>query len=290
MKVLVIGGSGMAGQTISLYLSSKKHIVDVIVRRKDFKLDNCSVIVSDVTNFSRLEEIIVNGNYDLIVNAVGILNKDAEKNKDQTVLVNSYLPHFLVKITKDMKTKIIHISTDCVFSGLKGNYKEDDLKDGNTFYDISKSLGEINDDKNATLRTSIIGPDSNVNGIGLFNWFMKQDRELNGFTKSIWTGITTITLAKAIEKAYEQNLIGLYNLVNNTPISKFSLVSIFNEVFKENKLIINEVDGNVQNKSLVDTRKDFDFVVPTYEEMIKEMRDWIIDYKKYYSHYGEVNE
>ena len=290
MKVLVIGGSGMAGQTISLYLSSKKHIVDVIVRRKDFKLDNCSVIVSDVTNFSRLEEIIVNGNYDLIVNAVGILNKDAEINKDQAVLVNSYLPHFLVKITKDMKTKIIHISTDCVFSGLKGNYKEDDLKDGNTFYDISKSLGEINDDKNATLRTSIIGPDSNVNGIGLFNWFMKQDRELNGFTKSIWTGITTITLAKAIEKAYEQNLIGLYNLVNNTPISKFSLVSIFNEVFKENKLIINEVDGNVQNKSLVDTRKDFDFVVPIYEEMIKEMRDWIIDYKKYYSHYGEVNE
>lgn len=290
MKVLVIGGSGMAGQTISLYLSSKKHIVDVIVRRKDFKLDNCSVIVSDVTNFSRLEEIIVNSNYDLIVNAVGILNKDAEINKDQTVLVNSYLPHFLVKITKNMKTKIIHISTDCVFSGLKGNYKEDDLKDGNTFYDISKSLGEINDDKNATLRTSIIGPDSNVNGIGLFNWFMKQDRELNGFTKSIWTGITTITLAKAIEKAYEQNLIGLYNLVNNTPISKFSLVSIFNEVFKENKLIINEVDGNVQNKSLVDTRKDFDFVVPTYEEMIKEMRDWIIDYKKYYSHYGEVNE
>lgn len=290
MKVLVIGGSGMAGQTISLYLSSKKHIVDVIVRRKDFKLDNCSVIVSDVTNFSRLEEIIVNGNYDLIVNAVGILNKDAEENKDQTVLVNSYLPHFLVKITKDMETKIIHISTDCVFSGLKGNYKEDDLKDGNTFYDISKSLGEINDDKNLTLRTSIIGPDSNVNGIGLFNWFMKQDREINGFTKSIWTGITTITLAKAIEKAYEQNLIGLYNLVNNTPISKFSLVSIFNEVFKENKLIINEVDGNVQNKSLVDTRKDFDFVVPTYEEMIKEMRDWILDQKKYYSHYGEVNE
>lgn len=290
MKVLVIGGSGMAGQTISLYLSSKKHIVDVIVRRKDFKLDNCSVIVSDVTNFSRLEEIIVNGNYDLIVNAVGILNKDAEINKDQAVLVNSYLPHFLVKITKDMKTKIIHISTDCVFSGLKGNYKEDDLKDGNTFYDISKSLGEINDDKNATLRTSIIGPDSNVNGIGLFNWFMKQDREINGFTKSIWTGITTITLAKAIEKAYEQNLIGLYNLVNNTPISKFSLVNIFNEVFKENKLIVNKVDGNVQNKSLVDTRKDFDFVVPTYEEMIKEMRDWIIDYKKYYSHYGEVNE
>src|SRR5699024_5151046 len=136
--------------------------------------------------------------YDAIINAVGILNKDAEENKSHAVLLNSYLPHYISNLTKDMNTKVIHMSTDCVFSGKVGSYKEDSLRDGQTFYDRSKALGELENDKDLTFRNSIIGPDMNKNGIGLFNWFMKQNGYIKGFNKAIWTGVTTLTLAKAM--------------------------------------------------------------------------------------------
>src|SRR5699024_1115052 len=108
------------------------------------------------------------------------------------------------------KTKIIHMSTDCVFSGKIGNYKEDSLRDGETFYDRSKALGELDNQKDLTFRNSIIGPDINENGIGLFNWFMKQEGSINGYSKAIWTGVTTLTLAKAMDSALKEDLVGIY--------------------------------------------------------------------------------
>ena len=92
------------------------------------------------------------------------------------------------------------MSTDCVFSGKTGWYSETSSRDGETFYDRSKALGELENNKDLTFRNSIIGPDLNKNGIGLFNWFMKQEGQIYGFTKAIWTGVTTLTLAKAMER------------------------------------------------------------------------------------------
>ena len=101
------------------------------------------------------------------------------------------------------------MSTDCVFSGKTGGYDESSLRDGETFYDRSKALGELENQKDLTFRNSIIGPDLNEEGIGLFNWFMKQTGEINGYTKAMWTGVTTLTLAKAMESAVQQGLTGL---------------------------------------------------------------------------------
>lgn len=282
MKLLILGGTGMAGHTISIYFKEAGHDVTAFTRRK---IDYCQNIIGDITDFKALKEIILSTEYDAIINAVGILNQDAEDSKSSAVLINSYLPHFLSDITKNRKTKIIHMSTDCVFSGKEGNYSESSFKDGETFYDRSKALGEIDNSKDLTFRNSIIGPDMSENGIGLFNWFMKQEGTINGFTKAIWTGVTTITLAKAMEKALEENVTGLYNLVNNEVISKYELLNLFNTHLKNNTVRILESDKVSLNKSLVNTRTDFSFEVPSYKDMVIEMKEWIENHKEYYQHY-----
>jgi len=282
MKLLILGATGMAGHTLSIYLKEVGHDVTAFSRRK---FDYCNHIKGDVTDFPFLNYVIEDGNYDAIINAVGILNKDAEDNKSVAVLLNSYLPHYLSEVTQDIKTKVIHMSTDCVFSGQVGNYTEDSFKDGQTFYDQSKGLGEINNNKDLTIRTSIIGPDMSEEGIGLLNWFMKQERQVNGFTQAIWTGVTTLTLAQAMNKALEEDLTGLYHLVNNEKINKFELLTLFNKHIKDQPVTISASDTPMPDKSLINTRNDFSFMVPSYEQMIIEMKEWIRNHKDLYPHY-----
>ena len=154
-----------------------------------------------------------------------------------------------------------------------------------TFYDRSKALGELDNNKDLTFRNSIIGPDMNENGIGLFNWFMKQDNQISGFTKAIWTGVTTLTLAKAMEQALKENLTGLYNLVNNETINKYELLNLFNKYTREKQIDILPSDKVSLDKSLINNRKDFSFNVPSYEIMVTEMKEWIDNHKNFYPHY-----
>jgi len=284
MNVLVLGATGMAGHTISIYFVEAGHDVTAFSRSK---FEYCKNITGDITDFNYLKKVVKEGNYDAIINAIGILNKDAEDNKSLAVLLNSYLPHYLSDITKDMKTRVIHMSTDCVFSGKTGGYLETSFRDGETFYDRSKALGELENKKDLTFRNSIVGADRNMNGIGLFNWFMKQEGQVNGFTKAIWTGVTTFTLAKAMEKALEENLTGLYNLVNNETISKFELLKLFNKHLKGDTITILPSDAAAVDKSLINNRNDFSFVVPSYEQMVIEMKAWIENHKELYPHYFE---
>lgn len=282
MKVLVLGGTGMAGHTISMHFKEVGHDVTTFSRSK---VDYCKNINGDITDFKSLKNIIREGQYDAVINAIGILNQDAEDNKSTAVLLNSYLPHFLSDTTKDMKTKIIHMSTDCVFSGKTGSYSETSFRDGETFYDRSKALGELENNKDLTFRNSIIGPDMSEKGIGLFNWFMKQEGQINGFTKAIWTGVTTLTLAKAMEQALKENLTGLYNLVNNETISKYELLKLFNQYMKNNEIEILPSDKLSLDKSLINNRTDFSFKVPSYEMMVAEMKEWIDNHSEFYPHY-----
>lgn len=282
MKILVLGATGMVGHVIAIYLNEQGHEVTALSRRYFPYTKN---IIGEVTNLSFLEKTIKKGDFDVIINCIGVLNQNAEENKHQAVFLNSFLPHFLSDLTKDLKIKVIHISTDYVFSGKGGNYNENSFKDGEAFYDRTKSLGELDNSKDLTFRNSIIGPDINEGGRGLFNWFMNQHGEINGYTKVMWTGVTTITLAKAIERALEENLIGLYNLVNNKSISKLDLLMLINDYMKDNSVKIIGSDIVVSDRSLINSRDDFSFVVPSYKEMIIEMKRWIIDHKEIYTHY-----
>jgi dTDP-4-dehydrorhamnose reductase len=282
MKLLILGGTGMAGHTISIYFKEAGHDVVAFSRSK---VDYCKNVNGDITDFENLKKLINEGQYDAIINAIGILNQDAEDHKSNAVLLNSYLPHFLSDTTKEMKTRVIHMSTDCVFSGKTGGYTETSLRDGETFYDRSKALGELENNKDLTFRNSIIGPDMSERGIGLFNWFMKQEGQINGFTKAIWTGVTTLTLAKAMEQALKENLTGLYNLVNNETISKYELLKLFNKYMREDQIEILPSDNLSLDKSLINNRTDFSFKVPSYEAMVAEMKEWIESHKELYPHY-----
>lgn len=282
MKILVLGGTGMAGHTISIYFKELGYDVTVF-SRNPFKY--CKNINGNITDFDNLKMVINDGQYDAIINAIGILNQDAEDNKSNAVLLNSYLPHFLSDYTKNKKTKIIHMSTDCVFSGKTGGYSEKSFRDGETFYDRSKALGEIDNKKDLTFRNSIIGPDMNQEGIGLFNWFMNQNGKINGYTEAIWTGVTTLTLAKAMEQALKEDLTGLYNLVNNECINKYELLKLFNMHMRDSQIEILKNEKLTLNKSLINNRKDFLFEVPSYKIMIQEMKEWIVIHKDLYPHY-----
>lgn len=282
MKFLVLGCNGMAGHMISLYMKEYGH--DVF----GFSLDKpryVEGIAGNATNTELLRDLITNGKYDSVINCIGILNQFAEKNKALATFLNSYLPHFLAEVTEGTDTQIIHMSTDCVFSGKRGEYTESDLRDGETFYDRSKALGELEYGKNITLRNSIVGPDINQNGIGLLNWFMQQKGEVNGFTKAMWTGQTTLQLAKTMEVAAKEKAHGLFNTVPDHSISKYDLLKLFNHYLRDDAVTINPVEGINADKSLKRTRFEFSYMIPDYEVMVAELAQWINRHKELYPHY-----
>lgn len=281
MKVLVLGAAGMAGHVMCLYFREKGHQVTGISRKP---ISYCENIILNLNHLDQLKGIIYQGKFDVIINCAGILNKNVDKDLAEGIFINSYLPHKLAEILVDTPTKLIHLSTDCVFSGKSGNYTEDAHKDADSFYGRTKALGEVVDNRNLTIRTSIIGPDYNVNGIGLFNWFMKQQDTVSGYKDAIWTGVTTIVLAKAVEAAIQQNITGLYHLVNNNSIDKYSLLNLFNGI--RNNPIKIKIDDSVHiNKSLVNTRRDFNFNIDSYDVMVRELRMWIDKYHDMYPQY-----
>lgn len=282
MKFLILGATGMAGHTIAIYLQEQGHDVTAFSKNK---FPYCKNINGDATDKDLLRDILIKNNYNVVVNCIGVLNTDCDREPSRAVYLNSYLPHFISDTLQNTSTKLIHMSTDCVFSGKLGSYDENSFKDGETFYDRTKALGEVVDSKNLTFRNSIIGPDIKENGIGLFNWFMKQNSTINGYTKAIWTGVTTLTLAKAMEKAATENLTGLYNLVNNESITKFDLLKLFNKHMRSSFLTIEPSESVNLNKSLINKRRDFSFIVPSYEDMIIEMKEWIYNHKELYPHY-----
>lgn len=282
-KVLVLGSSGMAGHVIVKYLSEDKKL-DVYNINDKCPVNDRTVIM-DVSNISVFEEYLERNSFDVIINCIGVLNQSAERFKDKAILLNSYLPHFIEQKYAETETRLIHLSTDCVFSGRAGSYTENAFRDGDTFYDRTKAVGEVINDKDLTFRMSIIGPDMNIGGIGLFNWLMGCNGAINGYLNAIWTGVTTIELAKAIKASICGRLTGLYHLVPYAAISKYELLMKIKELFGLEHIIINKFENTLVDKSLINTRKDFAYEIPAYDEMLKEMRDWINNNKYLYPHY-----
>ena len=282
MKFLICGCNGMAGHTIALYLKEQGHEVFGFDIKKSDLIDS---VAGNAMDGEFVTKLIKDGNYDTVINCIGILNKAAENHKALATYLNSYFPHLLAELTEGTNTQVIHMSTDCVFSGKKGEYKETDFQDGDTFYDRSKALGELNDDKNITLRNSIVGPDINPKGIGLLNWFMQQNGEVNGYTKAMWTGQTTLQLAKTMEYAAKTRAHGLVNAVPDKSISKYELLKLFNKYMRNDELVINPVEGINADKSLKRTNFEMDYIIPDYETMVKELAVWMKKHKELYPHY-----
>ncbi|MFZ0443127.1 MAG: SDR family oxidoreductase [Bacillus sp. (in: firmicutes)] len=272
MKILILGGKGMAGHVITAYLKQKPEY-NVLYTSKD-RNDRAGIYL-DVTDSTKLEEVIDRIKPDITVNCVGILNDYANNNTKLAFQVNSLLPHQLEKLTERNNGKLIHISTDCVFLGTKGGYTEKDTPDGTSFYAQSKQLGEIISDKHLTIRTSIIGPELKENGIGLFLWFMKQKGKIKGYEKVYWNGVTTLVLAKAIENMIKNEITGLYHLGSNQKISKYRLLCMIMEIFNKTDVEIIPDSNIVLDRTIKSTRTDYHYQIPTYEIMMKELKGWM---------------
>jgi len=277
----------MAGHTISLYLKEQGHNVLGFDRRESQLVKS---IAGDAFDTKSIQSVIREGKFDTVINCIGVLNQFAENNHELAAFLNSYFPHFLAKATEGTDIQVIHMTTDCVFSGKKGSYTEHDLRDGESFYDRSKALGELDDDKNLSLRNSIVGADINPKGIGLLNWFMNNTRGeypvVNGYTKAMWTGQCTYQLAKTMEAAAKDRVHGLINAVPYTDISKYELLKLFNKYFRRGRVTINPIEGVNADKSLKRTNWDWEYMIPDYETMVREMSEWIFKHKELYPHYN----
>lgn len=278
-KVMILGAGGMAGHMIYHYLQATQKYEIYPFYHQGGQIQE----QIDAVDLVKLREKIMSLSPDIIINAIGILNKQSEEAPLLTAYINTFLPRFLQWIGEKAHSKLITISTDCVFSGKKGDYTETDVKDAEDMYGLSKNFGEIIDTKNLTIRTSIIGPEIK-NGTGLFQWFMTQAGEVKGYTQVYWGGVTTLMLAKAIEGAIDEEMTGLYQLTNNQKISKFALLQLIQKVFEKEDVQLVEEGSKVSDKSLKALQNFDGIIVPGYLEMLEALKMWMDSHKELYTH------
>lgn len=279
--VLIMGGTGMAGHIIYLYLESlnKYNILNTVYRNK---LTGESIIMN-ATDPKAILKVISEIKPNIIINCIGALTKESKQNPDNAIILNAWLPNYLQKLCSTYNTKLIHISTDCVFSGKKGHYTESDFRDADDIYGRSKALGEIKNEKDLTIRTSIIGPELKENGEGLFHWFMTQNQPIYGYKTAIWGGVTTLELAKAIDYAIDNGTTGLIHLSNGKGISKYDLLCLIRDIWHHKVEIIpderNHTDKSIESSTL------FSYTVPDYSTMLLNLKDWMLKHSKLYYYY-----
>lgn len=239
MKILVLGATGMIGNIVFKMLSLNYEVWGTIrsPMGKVFFSDALQQrLISgiDVLEKDLLTDLINKLNPDVVINCIG-LTKHLKGSEDSLLSkkINSLYPHRLVSICSIVGARLIHISTDCVFSGRKGNYSEQDSSDAEDIYGKSKFLGEVNCQGAITLRTSTIGHELS-SSYGLLNWFLSQDEECRGFSQAIFSGVTTVELARVIRDIVipRTDLSGLYQL-SGRPISKYELLKIISKVYKK---------------------------------------------------------
>lgn len=286
-NILVLGATGMAGHVIYTYLNETgKYNMSAVCHSGRISSTSYEL---DIYDTDRLIKIIEVEKPDYIINCVGILIKGSKNNPANAIYVNAYFPHKLSQILSKIvpQGKVCHISTDCVFSGKKGAYYDTDEKDALDIYGMSKNLGELINGHDLTLRTSIIGPELKVNGEGLMHWIFSQ-REvgyLSGYKKSIWSGITTLELAKVVDACITANVTGLYQISNNIKITKYELISLIVKEFNL-RIKVNEIDGLICDKSIINTvSRDFVYPISSYETMIKEIHAFMDTHKELYGQY-----
>ncbi len=273
MKILILGSTGMIGHKLYYHLS-KSNKYEVLNLSKS-KL-NKDTIIHDLSDYLYLDELIKQCNPRIVINAAGLLINDCDKNSYKGLILNALVPNFLDQISSHRNFKLIQISTDCVFSGKNGPYRDNELPDELSNYGKFKSIGEIRGNNNLTIRTSVIGPDLFEDGEELLSWFLRQEKKINGYTKSIWSGVTTLELAKCVENSIENDYVGLKNLSSDSPISKYELLLILNRVFKKN-INITPIDGPIHNKSLIGSDDFYNTSPMSYEDLISDMFEDIND-------------
>jgi dTDP-4-dehydrorhamnose reductase len=272
-KIVVLGSSGMAGHMVYKYLSSLGKY-DVLGVSKQ-KIAGIKSVEFDVENdMPEFVEFLWDHRPDVIINCIGLLVKACEDDHSSAIFLNSYLPHLLAATADGIKARVVHISTDCVFDGSEGPYFETSWPTEKNWYGRTKALGEINNGRDITLRTSIIGPELKLESIGLFEWFMRQTGTITGYNNVIWNGITTLELAIQIDRILDTDLSGIYHLTSQHHITKGNLLNGIRNIWerRDTKILLKPAD-EPKNKALINSRGDeYNPGIPSYLTQLEELK------------------
>lgn len=283
MRILVLGASGMLGNAMIRVLSEKTDWqVHGTVRSESakrlFRTEIADRIISgvDVEQHDSLLQAFIKVRPDVVINCVGLIKQLADAEDPlQAIPINALLPHRLARICELSGARLVHMSTDCVFSGSKGSYRESDLSDAKDLYGRSKFLGEVAYPHAVTLRTSIIGHELQ-SAHGLVGWFLSQQERCNGYTKAIFSGLPTVVLAQIVRNTVipRTDLTGVYHVAAQ-PISKYDLLKLIADVY-DKKIEIIPSDKLVIDRSLnADRFRDATgYTVPSWPELIELMHTY----------------
>ena len=279
MRILILGGNGMLGHQLFKHLA-ENHEIKVTLRQDLSEYEKFNLFHPDnslsginVRSADQLIEVLGEFQPQAIVNAVGIIKqRSSARESIPSLEINSLFPHRLAILCNNFGARMIHLSTDCVFSGEKGNYREDDPSDAIDLYGKSKYLGEVNEHYYVTLRTSMIGRELSRKK-SLLEWFLAQKGTVNGYKKVIFSGFTTLELSRIIENMIlnysEAN--GIYH-VSSEPISKFDLLCLIKEGLKLSIEIISD-ESTTCDRSLDSVKfcQEVGYTPPTWKEMVSEL-------------------
>jgi dTDP-4-dehydrorhamnose reductase len=278
---LVLGASGMLGHKLVQRLRERFEVFasirssfDQVARLGVFEHER-TVDHVDAASFDTVIRAMAFSKPDAVINGIGIIKQlTAARDPLVTIKINSLFPHRLADLCRAAGARMIHISTDCVFSGKKGMYREEDLSDAEDLYGRSKFLGEVSAPGALTLRTSIIGRELRGSN-GLVEWFLSQRGAVRGFRRAIFSGLTTLVLVDLIGDilVHHEDLSGLYH-VSSDPINKYELLRLLSREYNRNLEI--EPDDTVKIDRSLDSRRLRDatgFVPPPWPQMIEHMAE-----------------
>jgi dTDP-4-dehydrorhamnose reductase len=289
-RVLILGCNGMLGHKMYQVLRPVCDVTGTIrgefssIRKYGFFEESRVITGADALQIADIDNLMEIAGPDVVINCIGIVKALAEKSgRMLNIQLNALLPHQLYEICLKKGVRLIHISTDCVFSGQKGNYCEDDPSDAEDIYGKAKYLGEVDGPGALTLRTSFIGRElSSANG--LLEWFLSnKGGSVNGYTNSIFSGFPTLHLAGIIGDIINRHkeLSGLYHL-SSEPISKYRLLTLINQAMKLN-IDVKEFPDFHCDRSLdaAPFRQETGFTTLPWERMVEEMARDAAQYRKW---------
>lgn len=282
-RILILGVSGTLGHIMFKTLfSDDRYDVWGTIRSPDVTRHFNPAMVAktqigiDALNLDRITQIMADLKPDVVINCIGLVKQHNLSTDPLYVLpINAMLPHRLAHICALVGSRLLHFSTDCVFSGKRGDYVESDPQDATDLYGQSKFIGEVNYEHAITLRTSFIGHELETS-YELLEWFLRQEGSVRGFTGAIYTGLPTVVLARIVRDIVlpRSDLSGLYHIAS-TPISKFDLLKIVAKVYQK-KIEIVPDNGISINRSLNASkfRKLTGYVAKPWPSLIEEMYEY----------------
>ena len=280
-RLLVLGASGMLGNAVFRWFASDPAFMVYgsvrslgVVRNLQGKVGNAQFIPGvDVESLDSLTRLFAQVQPDVVINCVGIVKQLSEAEDPLVAIpINALLPHRLARLAAVRGARLVHLSTDCVFSGKKGDYRESDIPDAYDIYGRSKLLGEVDYPNAITLRTSIIGHE--LSGArSLINWFLQQETPVKGYKNAVFSGLPTVEIARIIKEFVIPNprLHGLYHL-SAEPINKFDLLNIVAKIY-EKEIDIQSDESFVIDRSLNSDifRSATGFKPEPWEELVNRM-------------------